>query len=55
MINHAVTGYACFLSSHTLRKDFLRNIRMMTEKFRRKKDQIKSSSIELSIVFQERF
>ena len=36
MINHAITGYACFLSCHTLRKDFLRNIRIITKKFRRK-------------------
>jgi hypothetical protein len=48
MLNHAITGYACFLSSQTLRKDFQRNIRIIIEKFRRKNSgsiiQLSSSS-----------
>jgi hypothetical protein len=45
MINHAITGYACFLSCRTLRKDFLRNIQIIIEKF-----QLKSSTIELTSI-----
>jgi hypothetical protein len=48
MINHAITGYTCFLSCRTLRKDF---IRIVSEKFRR---TIPSSSIELSIISQNK-
>jgi len=53
MINHAITGYACFLSCQTLRKDFLRNIQIIIEKFRQKNYRVKSSTIELSVISQK--
>jgi hypothetical protein len=53
MTNHAITGYACFLSSQTLRKDFLRNIQMIIDKFQRKTYRVKSSTIELSVISQK--
>jgi hypothetical protein len=49
MINHAITGYACFLSCHTLRKDF---IRLITKTFRRK-NKASTTAIELSTISQK--
>ncbi len=55
MINHAITGYACFLSCQTLRKDLFRNIRNLINKFRRKKYQLNPSVIKLSSISKQRF
>jgi hypothetical protein len=53
MTNHAITGYACFLSCQMLRKDFLRNIQIIIEKFQRNNYRVKSSAIELSVISQK--
>lgn len=50
MINHAITGYACFLSCRSLRKHFLGGFQTVIEKFQRKKTNPK----ELFTVITER-
>ncbi|CAF3287240.1 unnamed protein product [Rotaria socialis] len=54
LINHAITGYACFLSCYSLRKDLIQNIRMIAKKFRRQNNRLKSYTIELPTISPER-
>ena len=53
MVNYAVTGYACFFSCRTLRKDFFRNIQILTSKLQRTKHRSNPSMIELSSIPRE--
>ncbi|CAF0997147.1 unnamed protein product [Rotaria magnacalcarata] len=54
LINHAITGYACFLSCYSLRKDLIQNIRMIAKKFRWQNNRLKSYTIELPTISPER-
>ncbi|CAF2467688.1 unnamed protein product [Rotaria sp. Silwood2] len=53
LINHAITGYACFLSCHNLQKGLIQNIRIIFEKFRRKNNSLKPTTIELHTITQK--
>ena len=44
MINHAITGYACFLSCRTLRQDFVRILKIIFH--REKKYRMKSITVD---------
>ncbi len=54
MMNHAITGYACFLSSQQLRKGLIESIHMICKKSQRKtkiKNNLSTScTIELKAI-----
>jgi hypothetical protein len=58
MMNHAITGYACFLSSQQLRKGLIESIHMICKKLqtkpRMKNNLSMSCAIELPAITIER-
>jgi hypothetical protein len=51
MINHAITGYACFLSCQNLRKALRESIHMIYKKLQKKPSMKSLSTIESNTVF----
>jgi hypothetical protein len=53
MINHAITGYACFLSCQNLRKALRESIHMIYKKLQKKPSMKSLSTIESNTVFKK--
>lgn len=46
MVNHAITGYACFLSCQHLRKTFIEFIKMIYTKLQMKRNPVSLYTVE---------
>lgn len=54
LVNHALTGYACFLSCQSLRKNLIQNIQTILKKFRYQNNRSKLFAIELHTISMKR-
>ena len=54
MINHAITGYACFLSCQDLRKTLIKFIRMVYATLPIKRNPVKLYAVESSNISSTR-